>query len=342
MSSLKRKFSAWVPQIVAKLCTIGRMRRLWLGWACLLVIGCGSKGEDGWVTLDIAPESTPAGWQHFSRPEAGVSLDLPPNWIIDDRSLEVKDKIETAVNQVFPGFGPVVGAPTNPPGCYLTAMDIDPEDLKAGAVQTMAATVQVMDRKFEPEKFVTMAPKASLSYVETLKEPIGSVLHFTQRVDVPDLKTKGATAAIKHIFMFGREKFLWSITVMEQEGNARALPAILQLIKTVRVSKPNSEALAKVTEDEWRKGQEARDERARQESEAQTRQYEAETQRLNQEEAARRQSEQQQAPPADPQPNQSPGQGDAEGQQQPPPTQEPPPSDPPAQNPPANGDASGG
>ena len=145
-------------------------------------------------------------------------------------------------------------------------------------------------------------------YAGEVKLPIGRALHFTLAQTLESVAANGSGKATEHIFVFGREKYVWEVTCLVPEGNKAAEELMMQMVQSIRVRQPDIEAMMK-EKGQMMKSARAADEEAQRPAKEEAdrkslQEFEESNARLRADEeakkrAAEQQNHQQQAPPPD-------------------------------------------
>jgi hypothetical protein len=290
--------------------------RLWVVLGCvgLAAVGCKSAptGSEQWVSYETAEASAPKDWNRFSSMGGGLTVYVPPTWILDDGTSAANQKVFDAVKVANPGASNLAMHKETPPAVFLSFVNLDSEDLKAGLLlhSSISVVKEEINLDFTKAKEELQQPlpdnRGTPLYAGEVKLPIGRALHFTLAQTLESVAANGSGKATEHIFVFGREKYVWEVTCLVPEGNKAAEELMMQMVQSIRVRQPDIEAMMK-EKGQMMKSARAADEEtqrpAKEEADRKSLQeFEESNARLRADEEAKRkaaeqQNQQQQAPP---------------------------------------------
>ena len=308
------------------------MRWIWLAVA-VIAVGCGSsvpESQKTWSRFGVAAESAPVNWNQFVSEGGGFTMNLPPDWLEDDASPEVRQQIRDALSAQIPDFPGLETRQISMSTQFLDGVSLAPDDLKVGIVPTLVVSLQKLKSSLDladvRKEFEAKSPAPDL--IEEIKTPIGTALHIVRTDQLLSLIDSAPIKTKVHTYCLGREKYLWMVKFEIRDGDSISTDRILDAIKSIRLSKPDLDRLSSDYDVRQKRNKDAREKRNREENEEYMRKQDEKFQQRVREEEERRKAEEERL------------RQEQMNQQQTPPPVEPPIQDPPVQDPPP--DTSGG
>lgn len=301
-----------------------------LGTALLIglaLVGAGCKPPEpaDWSKYGVSADPARSDATRVVKADAGIQFDVPKAWYEEDGSSEAREEFKRRVNAIVgkvPDWLRIIN--DNDSGFYSAFLD-DEATLRAGVVAEIAGSVKQLpfDFNFKAVKngrdFRPTSQGAKPLSMTEIELPIGRALHVVDAETVVAASGEGWVKMSNHSFFFGRGDILWLMVFKLPDGDKKAENEMMAIMRSVRISKPNLEAMSKAFQARSAERKRASDEQNKADHEAENRRHEALAEQYRQELEAERLRKQNE-PPANPTGSGTPDPAQPPTQQAEPPT----------------------
>lgn len=231
------------------------MRTLWLAALpmALLLAACGrnaapAQGDNGAVKLDVVPGVLPVGWVEVVEPKLGFRVYVPQGWERLDATEASRQRVLAAFRQALPqasgeGFLAAEGKAAD-----LELVDLDLNRLRSGNLQTLNVHIVPLDGDWNLSEVLrsNLAGGGAnpVRAEDKFTSPIGPMAVVRAEDVVDNMAKGGQSRQILKTYLFGTGRVGWSIIFSYlADDEPRMKPIEEQIVRTIRVTMPEMEAI---------------------------------------------------------------------------------------------------